>query len=210
MRDRTRPLTALLAALVIGLAVSASTAAAQTQQIGFTCGRVTAYTAATATADGSITIGTKTFVIRAGATPTPPPPIAVGAVLCVGELDASGALNPLTASTFGDTVCGAVVGSAPGTLTIRTNAVWTFPVRSGTTFTSTQLTGTQCFRYELNAQGNAEIVAHAGAPGASPPAGTGQLPSTSTDALTALPLALALIPLLSGGLAILLRARTTR
>lgn len=169
----------------------ATAAPAFAQEVGFPCGRVNAYTAPTDTTAGSITIGTRTFVANAGSLPKPPPPIAVGAVLCLtGELDASGAFTALTASTFGEEVCGAVVSSTPalasagGTLTIRTNAVWTLPVRAGTTFTSAQLTGIQCFRYELNAEGNAEVVAHARVAGAT--ATPSQLPSTATAALTVL------------------------
>lgn len=186
--------TAVLAVAVVALLLRGTPAMAQQVQVGYPCGRVTAYAAPSSTSDGSITIGTRTFVARAGSLPNPPPPINVGATVCLtGQLDASGAFTSLTASTFGDTLCGAVVAYTPpsaaasGTLTIRTNAEWTVPVRAGASLTSAQTSGNQCFKYELNAQGNAEIVSAAGAP----QSGTGtqqppsQLPSTTSTGTTA-------------------------
>lgn len=205
------PALALFALLTALLALGAAPAAAQ--EIGFTCGRVTAFTPSTATADGSITIGTRTFVIRAGAMPNPPPPIAVGSDFCIGELDATGALNPFRASLLSDTICGAVVGSGPGTLTLRTNREWTLPVRAGLTFTAAQLSGIQCFKTEVNAQGNAEVIAYVGETTGSAPGGTTappprQLPSTSTldPAPPAWTIALAL--LLAAGVLVLRAPRT--
>lgn len=189
-----RRIALVLAVAAVATVLGGTSALAQQQpQVGFTCGRVTAFTAPTGTSDGSIAIGTMTFVARAGSLPNPPPPIAVGTTLCLtGQMDASGAFTSLTASTFGDTVCGTVVAfSAPsataaGTLTIRTNAEWTLPVRAGTTLNAAQTTGSQCFTFALNAQGNAEIIASAGAPKSGTTAGqTGapsQLPSTSVTA----------------------------
>ena len=187
--------TAVLAVAVVALLLSGTQAIAQQlqAQVGYPCGRVTAFAAPSSTSEGSITIGTRTFVARAGSLPNPPPPIAVGATLCLtGQLDASGAFTSLTASTFGDSLCGAVVAYTPpsatasGTITIRTNVEWTLPVRASTSLSSAQTTGNQCFKYELNAQGNAEIVSSAGAPQTvtgtpqPPSAAASQLPSTST------------------------------
>src|SRR6266542_3100193 len=57
------------------------------------CGTVTAFTAATASSDGSITIGGQTFPIAAGTTLNGQNLITVGANLCLnGTLDASGHL----------------------------------------------------------------------------------------------------------------------
>lgn len=193
LRKALTMIGAIAATLAIGLVAGSTPAAAQ--EIGFTCGRVTAFTPSTATADGSITIGTRTFVIRAGAMPNPPPPVAVGTDYCVGEVDAAGSLNPFRANPFSDTVCGAVVGSGPGTLTVRTNREWTFPVRAGVTFTATQLSGSQCFRTAVNAQGNAEVIAYVGteptggAPGGTTAPPPRQLPSTSTSTSTSVPAA---------------------
>ena len=133
---------------------------------GYPCGRVTAYTPPTATAAGSIQIGTTTFAAVAGSLPNPPPPIAIGAVLCLtGRLDSSGAFTSLTASDMGEQMaCGTVTGFTPasataaGSITLRTNASWTLPVRAGVTVSSAGSTAAHCFKFEVNAAGNAEVV----------------------------------------------------
>lgn len=166
------------------LVLSGGSALAETTFTGFSCGRITAFTPPTATAAGSIRIGTTTFVAAPGSLPNPAPPLDVGAVVCLtGRLDANGAFVSLEAGTLGErAVCGRVTGSTPssattaGTLTLVTNATWILPVRAGVALTPAQTTGSQCFKIEVNAQGNAEVVSYGG-----PVPGGGPLPSTTTD-----------------------------
>jgi hypothetical protein len=171
-------------ALLALFALPGGSALAEITFTGFPCGRITAFTPPTATTAGSIRIGTTTFVAVPGSLPNPAPPLDVGAVICLtGKLDANGAFVSLEAGTLGErVVCGRVAGStsssatAPGTLTLVTNATWILPVGAGVALTPAQTTGSQCFKFEVNAQGNAEIVGYRG-----PVSGGGQLPSTSTD-----------------------------
>jgi len=176
--------------LATGLAVALAfvlvcAAPALAESRGFPCGKVTAYTPPTATTPGSIRIGTTTFATTAGSLPNPPPPIAVGSILCLtGRLDATGAFTSLTTATLGEqVVCGTVQAFAPastttpGSVTILSNASWTLPVRAGVALSAAQATGAQCFKFGVNADGNAEVVGYSG-PGT--PAPVGQLPNTST------------------------------
>jgi len=173
------------------LALGATPALAQSFPAAFFCGQVTSYTAPTATTEGSIGIGTTTFVLRAGSIPAgnSPPPVAVGSVTCAdGRRDASGAFTSFGIHTTGDAqICGPVTASTPASTTARgsiTIAIGqispTLPVRAGVTLSSAQTTGNQCFQWAVSsADGNAEVVSYVG-PFASAPA-PGQLPSTSTS-----------------------------
>lgn len=181
--------------LTLALLLSGTTLSVA-QELGYPCGRVTRYTAPTATADGSVTVGTRRFVARAGSLPEGPPAIAVGVVLCLtGEVDASGAFTRLRAAGLGEqAACGAVTAFTPttsttrGTLAIQPHLIWTLPVRTGTTFTQSQLAGAHCYKFEIDADGNAEIVGYHGPvqPNPAVPSATPvrQLPSTSTTPRT--------------------------
>src|SRR5438132_7499565 len=79
------------------------------------CGTVTAYTAPTATTAGSVSIGTSTFVLAAGATAvgapagTTPPPAAIGFGTCInGPRNASGAFTAFSFSPMNAGICGSV------------------------------------------------------------------------------------------------------
>jgi hypothetical protein len=178
MKAAFRGLAIGVASLTLVL-VSAAPAAAESR--GFPCGRVTAFTPPTATTPGSIRLGTTTYPAAAGALPNPPPPnLFVGSTLClVGQMDTTGAFTSLQTATFGEqAVCGSVgaftpaTATAPGSLTLVTNASWTMPVRAGLTLSPAQTTGAQCFNFEINADGNTEVVGYYGP--------VRQLPSTST------------------------------
>lgn len=182
-------------ALAAGIAgalffAAAGPASAQPASAGFVCGRVTAYSAPTGTADGSIRIGTTTFVLRAGSIASQPPPISVGSDTCLdGRRDASGAFTSFGITLTGNAqICGPVAAftpataTAPGSITITVGQVPpTLSVRQGVTLSPAQTTGSQCFQWAVNsADGNAEVVGYVGpASGAAP---VNQLPSTSTSA----------------------------
>jgi len=187
---RTRVLVRVVAALTLFL-LGAMPALAQSSPAAFVCGNVTSYTAPTATTEGSIGIGTTTFVLRAGSihSGNTPPPVAVGSVTCVdGRRDASGAFTSFgIAFITMPQICGPVTAFTPasatgrGSITIATGQISpTLPVRAGVSLSSAQTTGSQCFQWAVSsADGNAEVVSYVG-PFASAPA-PGQLPSTSTS-----------------------------
>ena len=128
------------------------------------CGVVTAYTAATASAPGSLTIGGQTFPIAAGTAIDGSGLITVGANLCLnGTLDASGQLvvpSSVTANVSTSvSVCGVVsaytaaTASAPGSLTIGGQ---TFPIAAGTVISGSSLItagADLCLTGTLNASG---------------------------------------------------------
>ncbi len=167
---------------------AAAPVSAQPASAGFLCGRVTAYSAPTATTDGSIGIGTTTFVLRAGSLVGQPPPITIGALTCIdGRRDASGAfIASFGITTLGDSqICGPVTSftpataTGPGSITIAIGQLPpTLPVRVGVSLSPTQTTGSQCFKWVVySGDGNAEVINYIG-PASSAPAN--QLPSTST------------------------------
>jgi LPXTG-motif cell wall-anchored protein len=201
----------LAAALALGLLGSAP-ALAQAAPSGYPCGRVNAYTAPTATAAGSITIGTTTFDLAPGSAPATP--IAVGSELCIhGPRNAAGAFTAFTVSPMGEGICATVVAYTPptataaGSITFDTpdNGRVTLSVRPGTTLSQEQVTGNQCFRTGVNAEGNAEVNAYL-RPGEGAAPAPGQLPSTSTAPITAAAIA-ALTILVAGGSLVTLRRR---
>jgi len=189
-QTRTRVLVRVVAALTLFL-LGAMPALAQSSPAAFFCGKVTSYTAPTATTEGSIGIGTTTFVLRAGSISpgSSPPPVAVGSVTCVdGRRDASGAFTSFGITLTDDgRICGPVTAFTPasaasrGSITLAIGQISpTLLVRAGVSLSSAQTTGGQCFKWAVSsADGNAEVVSHVG-PFASAPA-PGQLPSTSTS-----------------------------
>lgn len=166
------------------------------------CGRVNAYTAPTATASGSIQLGTSTFILAAGSRSDPTPPnLVVGATVCLsGEQNGAGEFLPRTV-LVGDTLCGTVTAfgaatrGSKGSLTLTGNRARTVAVRQGVTLSGVQTSATQCFKFAFDGAGNPEIVGGATTPSGAP---VRQLPSTSTEREAA-PLVLALISIAGGG-----------
>ena len=128
------------------------------------CGVVSAYTAATASSAGSITIGGQTIPIAAGTTIDGAGLITLGADLCLnGTLNGSGQLvvpsSVSAAATTSVTVCGVVsaytsaTASSPGSITIGGQSI---PIAAGTTIGGAgRITlGTDlCLNGTLNASG---------------------------------------------------------
>lgn len=133
----------------------------------FPCGRVAALTPPTASAAGSIVLGTTTFQLAPGSWPNPPPPVATGSVSCLsGEQNPAGQF--LAQFTLvGDTLCGTVgaftaaSATTPGSITIVGKRSVNIPVRAGVTLSAAQTTGSQCFNSAFNAAGDTEIVGSA-------------------------------------------------
>lgn len=184
-----KSLLACASVVTLVLALSSSIAGhAQSAPPVLPCGRVTAFTAPTATTTGSIRLGTTTFTLAAGRSDSPPP-VAVGSLLCLtGEFNAAGEFL-FSITTLGDqVVCGAVSAFTPasttssGSITVIGARSVVIPVRPGTTFSQAQTTGSQCFKFDINAEGNAEVIGYAG-PGSGGAAALApqRLPSTSTD-----------------------------
>lgn len=197
-----------MAAAVALLAAAAVPANAQVPPT-LECGRVNAFTAPTATASGSIQLGTSTFILAAGSLPNPAAPnLPVGAIVCLsGQQNAAGEF--LAESVLvGDTWCGTVTAfaaptaSSRGSLTLTGNRARTVAVRQGATLTGVQTGATQCFKFAFDGAGDPEIVGGATTPAGAP---VRQLPSTSTERDTE-PLMLALISIAAAG-TIGLRAR---
>jgi hypothetical protein len=162
------------------------------------CGTATAYTAPTATTQGSVTIGASTFVLAAGATTvgapagsTPQqPPIGFGT--CInGPRDASGAFTAFSFSPMSAGICGAVSGYVPasatatGSITVTNGATApsTLPVATGVTLSPAQVTGNQCFTLGVDAQGTGQVTGYAGPQGGGP--STTSAPSTAAPSTAA-------------------------
>lgn len=131
-----------------------------------TCGMVSAYTAATSTTQGSISIGGQTFTIDAGATITNSNLVLNGASICIqATLDSSGNISSGQVMNDVETamsICGAVTAftaatqAAAGSITIGGT---TFPIAAGATIQSatTIATGqTICIQATLDSFG--EII----------------------------------------------------
>lgn len=162
----------------------ASSALAQVVPPTLECGRVNAFAAPTATASGSIQLGTSTFILAAGSLPNPAAPnLPIGAIVCLsGEQNAAGEF--LAQSVLvGDTLCGTVTSftaattSSRGSLTLTGNRARTVAVRQGAMLTGVQTGASQCFTFAFDSAGNPEIVGGATTPTGDP---VRQLPSTST------------------------------
>jgi hypothetical protein len=161
------------------------------------CGTATAYTAPTATAPGSVTIGASTFVLAAGATsvgapsgtaPLPPPTGGTG--VCInGPRNASGAFTAFSFSPLNAGICGAVLAYVPAsasatgsiTLTNGTTAPSTLPIAAGVTFSAAQVSGNQCFTLGVDAQGTGRVTGYGGPQVGAPSAAPSTLPSTATE-----------------------------
>jgi hypothetical protein len=159
-----------VALLVAALFVAARPAAADSPETTF-CGRIAAFTPATATADGSITVGSRTFVLRADAIYS-----AVGqnrlnlvvanSVCLTGARDAAGAFTQYLGNPMPSAYCGTVTSFTPatastdGSVEIRDVGVVRFAIVRGTDVGSDP-TGKPrtCFRLALDARGDAVVTA---------------------------------------------------
>jgi hypothetical protein len=149
------------------------------------CGTVTAYTAPSATAAGSVSLGTSTFVLLRGSGPTSGNGLSVGSSLCViGDQDAAGAFIQFSVAPMGPGFCGVVAAHTPasataaGSIAFATKPPVTVPVVAGVTFSAAQVSGDQCFRVVPDAQGTAQVTAYSGPRSGVAPSAT---PGTSMD-----------------------------
>lgn len=132
------------------------------------CGTVTAYVAPTATAAGSVSLGTSTFALARGSGPTNN--ASLSGSLCVnGDQDVAGVFTQFSVSPMGEGICSVVTAyapasaTAPGSLDFGTpKPPVTIPVAAGVTFSPAQVTGDQCFRVTPDAQGTAQVTAYIG------------------------------------------------
>ena len=194
------------AAAALSMVLLATPAAADAV-VASPCGVVTAFTAPTATAAGSVTIGGTTFTLAAGAQVPgggdPARAFVVGPAQCIaGQLNAAGAFTTFVSSPMGSTFCGTVLSFTPatataaGSITLQNgpNAAMSLPVAAGTTLQTSQVTGANCFTIAANAQGVGQITGFQGAQGGTTapaaPAAPRQLPSTSTSGETDLAIGL--------------------
>lgn len=172
---------ALGLALVL-FALTTDFAAAQTQHV-IVCGRVGTYTAATATNPGSLTVGSRTFVVAAGtAESSVNAPIRVGTAQCIsGERSANGNLSAIAASAFPPSYCGVVsafvapTASAKGSITLGTTAQITFDIPAGSALAS--VPNYACVSLVLDASGDAIVSGPVSTPSVQV---GGSLPSTTT------------------------------
>lgn len=129
--------------VIVCLLVSSLGAQAQEQRSLSACGRINALTTATATTDGSITIGTRTYVLRADALYSQMGQnrlaLVVGREVCLNStLDGSGALLQYVGHGIPQPYCGRVqslrapTATAAGSLVIQDTGVATFSIPAGT------------------------------------------------------------------------------
>lgn len=210
-------------AAIIAVAAGHAAALAVTPS-AFPCGRVTAYTAPTATTPGSITLGMGRLELAPGSAPNRD--IATGSDLCLdGTRDASGRFTQVAVAPMAQGTCGVVTAYTPasgatgGSLTLTAGDFsYKLPVASGTTLTGEQTTGDQCFGIGVNGQGNAEVVRYSGprqgapAATAAPAAAASRLPTTAAapaQAPAAAPETALMSPALTFGVLALLAAIAT-
>lgn len=133
----------VLVILVVSLVASSVGAEAQEQRSLSACGRVNGFTQATPTTDGSITIGTRAYVLRADALYSRSggniQALVVGREICLnGSLDASGAFVQYSGHDVPQPYCGRVLevraptSRTAGSLAIQGTGVATFPIPIGT------------------------------------------------------------------------------
>ena len=147
---------------ILGIAVAIAPAAvAQAPLNGVECGRLNAFATATATTDGSMTLGTRSFVL-------PADPLysqmgqnrltfVVGNAICV-----SGTSSPRVqyiANAVPDPYCGRVIASGSGSLTITDLGDATFPVPSSTALGTLAAGQRVCIRLSFDAAGDPFVSA---------------------------------------------------
>lgn len=152
----------------------AAPALAQESQGGSTCGEIKAFTAATPTTDGSVTIGSRTVVLKADELYSQMAQnrmmLEVGRQICLnGSVNAAGEYTQYIAIALPSPLCGHVMAftaptaSAAGSVSIRHTGIATLVIPAGTEVgtvampTDTPPTYT-CFHLGLDADGNAVVT----------------------------------------------------
>ena len=159
---------ALLALLVSGLTIPAQAAADQEVESSV-CGRIAAFTAATVTTDGTITIGSRSFVLRRDALYSAMGQnritlVAGNSVCLYGARDAAGAFLPYTGIALPVDYCGSVMSFSPatpstdGSLVVRDLGVARFVIPRGTDAGADPTGARACFRLGLDAHGDAIVI----------------------------------------------------
>ncbi len=181
--------TILALILAIGTAVAMGhSAAAQALERTIVCGTIKAYTPATPSAAGSITVGTRTIAIAQGTTTSNVnPAVQVGANACVsGTLNAAGQFTEFGPGAFDTRYCGVVSAFTPststtdGSLTLGTTGRVTFRVPRGTSIEAVVGTRDHCFTLDLDPNGDAIVVGVEEGPQVGVGGTPRPLPSTST------------------------------
>lgn len=163
----------VLLILVASLVASSVGAEAQEQRSLSACGRINAFTQATPPTDGSITIGSRAYVLRADALYSRSggnvQALVVGRDVCLnGSLDASGAFVQYSGHGIPQPYCGRVLElraptpSTAGSLVIQDTGVATFPIPIGTDLsndTPPPSGGTyKCFSLAVDPTGDAYVT----------------------------------------------------
>lgn len=158
----------VIALLLGALAIPAQAAADQAVETSV-CGRIAAFTAATATTDGTITIGSRPFVLRADALYSAMGgnriALVVGNSVCLqGARDAAGAFLPYTGIALPADFCGTVMSfsqatlSADGSVVVRDLGIARFAIPRGTDAGADPTGARACFRLGLDARGDAIVT----------------------------------------------------
>jgi hypothetical protein len=161
-----RVLVAPLALIVVALWATPTSA-----QSGVSvCGRVTAFTAATPTNDGSITIGTRSFVLRADALYSAVgqnrETLVVGREICLqGQLEPPATFVQYLGIRVPAPFCGTVMSftastaTAAGVIVIRDVGEATFPIPAGSTFSAPAPGQRICVTLGMTSVGDAFVQA---------------------------------------------------
>jgi LPXTG-motif cell wall-anchored protein len=187
---RTFSFAAVFMAAMLGLSGAAS---AETPPMTV-CGALGAYYAPTATADGSIVIGSRTHPIVRGAQESSLDPVArqTGAACITGHVTDMGAFMDYGAGPMVSSACGTVrIYNAPtaiadGSLSLGAASSFPLPIPRGTTLPADSASGYRCFSISLNAAGDAVVTGRVAEPtvevGTAPQVSRPQsLPSTGTS-----------------------------
>ena len=128
------------------------------------CGRIRAYTPATATTDGRITIGTRSLTLRADAVYSRMAQntalLAVGNAICLSGIVSGGAFTQYVAIAMPSPFCGQVVAYAFGeSIALRDTGTATFPVDADADLGSISVGQRVCVTVRINANGDATASA---------------------------------------------------
>jgi hypothetical protein len=131
------------------------------------CGRVSAFTAATSTTDGSVALGTRTYVLRADDlysrmgqnTQT----LGLGRELCVQGSATGNAFTQYVAINIPSPYCGAVIryepatGTRAGSLSLRDVGVADFPIPAGSSIGEVRAGARVCVVLRIDPSGDAVV-----------------------------------------------------
>lgn len=162
----------VLVFLVASLVASSVGAEAQEQRSLSACGRIAAFTQATPSTDGSITIGTRTYVLRADAIYSRSggnlQALVVGREVCLnGTLDQTGAFVQYIGHGIPQPYCGRVhelrapSASTAGSLVIQDTGVATFPIPIGTDLSNdapSRFGAYKCYSLAVDPAGDAYVT----------------------------------------------------